>query len=63
MTSGGDRPYRVPLPLWALVLMLAPAMGLLLTIIALPFLTLRWKVAPMLKLGDGSERRIGPQSH
>jgi hypothetical protein len=34
----------VPLPTWACALMLAPAMGLLVTIIAIPFYTLQWKV-------------------
>lgn len=34
----------MPLPTWALVLMLLPAMGLLLTIIAIPFVTLQYRV-------------------
>lgn len=34
----------MPLPTWACALMLAPAMGLLVTIIAIPFCTLQWKV-------------------
>mmetsp|Transcript_4868 Transcript_4868/g.13997 ORF Transcript_4868/g.13997 Transcript_4868/m.13997 type:complete len:580 (+) Transcript_4868:264-2003(+) len=38
------RPYQVPLPTWALAVMLAPAIGLLVGIIALPFITMRWKV-------------------
>jgi amino acid transporter len=37
------RPYQVPLPTWACALMLLPAMGLLVTIIAIPFYTLQWK--------------------
>lgn len=38
------RPYQVPLPTWGCALMLLPAMGLLITIIAIPFATLQWKV-------------------
>lgn len=34
----------MPLPTWGCALMLAPAMVLLLTIIAIPFVTLQWKV-------------------
>ena len=36
----------MPLPTWALAVMLAPAMALLAVIVALPFVTLRWKVRP-----------------
>ena len=43
------RPYQVPLPTWACALMLLPAMGLLVTIIAIPFYTLQWKVRPALQ--------------
>ena len=35
------RPYRVPLPTWGCVLMLLPASGLLLTILALPVIAAR----------------------
>ncbi|GAX81476.1 hypothetical protein CEUSTIGMA_g8905.t1 [Chlamydomonas eustigma] len=34
------RPYRIPLPTWALCIMLLPATALLVTVIALPFLKL-----------------------
>ena len=34
----------MPLPTWSCALMLAPAMALLVTIIAIPFYTLQWKV-------------------
>jgi len=37
---GLHRPYRVPLPTWALVLMLLPASALLLTVLALPLINL-----------------------
>ena len=38
------RPYRVPLPTWACALMLLPASGLLITILALPVMALNWQV-------------------
>lgn len=40
------RPYRVPLPNWACVLMLVPATGLLLVILVLPVIQGSWQVKP-----------------
>lgn len=37
------RPFRVPLPVWGLVLMLLPASVLLLTVLALPVLARDWR--------------------
>ncbi|KAG2487400.1 hypothetical protein HYH03_013969 [Edaphochlamys debaryana] len=37
------RPYKVPLPVWGLVLMLLPASALLLVVLAMPFLARDWR--------------------
>ena len=50
------RPYRVPLPTWACVVMLLPASALLLTLLVLPILELDWLVSVLLRF---SVRMIG----